>query len=64
MEEEDKLAARIRPLEALAAANPQLCRLRVALLASLGYFYLLFLVVFLLGIVALTLSTTSESTPR
>lgn len=55
MEEEDKLAARIRPLEALAAANPQLYRFRVALLALLGYAYLLVLVVFLLGIVALTL---------
>lgn len=55
MEEEDKLAARIRPLEAFAAANPQLYRFRVALLASLGYAYLLFLVLFLLGIVAFTL---------
>ena len=54
-QEEDKLAARIRPLEALAAANPQLYRVRVALLASLGYAYLLTLVVVLLGVVAWTL---------
>lgn len=55
MEQEDKLAARIRPLEAFAAANPQLYRLRVALLASLGYAYLLALVAVLLGIVGFTL---------
>ncbi|HXQ70129.1 MAG TPA: M48 family metalloprotease [Pyrinomonadaceae bacterium] len=55
MEEEDKLAARIRPLEALAAANPQLYRFRVALLALLGYAYLLGLVVLLLTLVAFTL---------
>ena len=55
MEEEDKLAARIRTLEAFAAANPQLYRLRVALVALLGYIYLLVLVVLLLGIVAFTL---------
>lgn len=55
MEEEDKLAARIRPLEAFAAANPQLYRFRVAMLALLGYAYLLGLVVLLLGIVAFTL---------
>lgn len=36
MEQEDKLAARIRPLEAFAAAKPKLYRFRVALLASLG----------------------------
>ena len=53
--EEDKLAARIRPLEAFAATNPQLYRFRVALLASLGYAYLLTLVVLLLGFVAWTL---------
>jgi Zn-dependent protease with chaperone function len=53
--EEDKLAARIRPLEAFAAAKPQLYRFRVALLALLGYAYLLFVVVFLLAIVAVTL---------
>ena len=55
MEEEDKLAARIRSLEAFAAANPQLYRFRVALLALLGYAYLLSLVVLLLGLVAFTL---------
>ena len=53
--EENNLAAQIRPLEALAAANPRLYRLRVALLASLGYVYLLALVAFLLGIVAFVL---------
>ncbi len=55
--EEDKLAARIRPLEAFAAANPKLYRFRVALLASLGYAYLLLLVVLLLGFVAWMLYT-------
>lgn len=53
--EEDKLAARIRPLEAFAAANPKLYRFRVALLALLGYAYLLIVVVVLLAIVAATL---------
>lgn len=52
---EDELAARIRPLEAFAAANPQLYSFRVALLALLGYAYLLGLVVLLLGVVAFTL---------
>lgn len=55
MEQEDKLAARIRPLEAFAAAKPKLYRFRVALLASLGYAYLLMLVVVLLGFVGATL---------
>jgi len=55
MEEEAELAARIRPLEAFAAANPQLYRFRVALVALLGYAYLLGIVVLLLGIVAFTL---------
>lgn len=55
MEEEDKLAARIRPLETFAAANPQLYRFRVALVALLGYAYLIALVVLLLGFVAFTL---------
>ena len=53
--EEDKLATRVRPLERFAAANPQLYRVRVALLASLGYAYLLFVVVFLLGLVFVTI---------
>lgn len=55
MEEEDKLAARIRSLEAFAATNPQLYRFRVALVALLGYAYLLGLVVLLLTLVAFTL---------
>ena len=55
MQEEDKLAARIRSLEAFAAANPQLYRFRVILVALLGYAYLLGLVVLLLGLVAFTL---------
>ena len=50
--EEDKLAARIRSLEAFAAANPQGYRFRVAMLASLGYAYLLVIVALLLGFVA------------
>lgn len=53
--EENNLAAQIRPLEAFAAANPALYRFRVALLASLGYVYLLVLVALLLGIVAAAL---------
>ena len=53
--EEDKLATRVRPLERFAAANPQLYRVRVALLASLGYAYLLFVLVFLLGLVFVTI---------
>lgn len=55
MEEEDKIAARIRPLEAFAAANPKLYRFRVVLIALLGYAYLLGLVVLLLTLVAVTL---------
>ena len=55
MEEEDKLAARIRPLEAFAATHPQRYRFRVALVALLGYGYLLGLVVLLLTLVAFTL---------
>lgn len=50
--EENKLAALIRPLESFAATNPKLYRFRVALLASLGYAYLLFVVTLLLAIVA------------
>ena len=53
--EEDKLASLIRPLESFAAARPGLYRLRVGLLAALGYVYLLFVVLLLLGIVAVTL---------
>ena len=53
--EEDKLAARIRPLELLAAAKPGSYRFRVAVLALLGYVYLLFVVTILLAIVGFTL---------
>lgn len=50
--EDNKLAARIRPLEEFAAANPERYRFRVALLALLGYVYLLFIVTLLLALVA------------
>src|ERR1051325_2693547 len=45
----------IKPLEALAAENPSQYRLRVALLAALGYLYLLVVVAVLLTIVVLVL---------
>lgn len=50
--EDNKLAARIRPLEEFAAANPERYRFRVALLALLGYVYLLVIVTLLLALVA------------
>src|SRR5687767_13612042 len=53
--EEAKLAALIRSLETFAAANPRLYRLRVGLLAALGYAYLLIIVSILLAVVAVTL---------
>ena len=53
--EEAKLAALIRPLETFAARNPALYRLRVALLAVLGYAYLLTVVLIMLGVVVGTL---------
>jgi Zn-dependent protease with chaperone function len=53
--EEDKLAALIRPLEDFAVRNPALYRFRVALLAALGYLYLLLIVSILLTIVGLVL---------
>jgi len=53
--EQSKYESLIRPLEALAAENPGQYRLRVALLAALGYFYLLVVVTLLLGIVVLVL---------
>lgn len=56
--EDNKVAARIRPLEAFAAANPGLYRFRVALLALLGYLYLLVIVALLLGLVAGTVLYT------
>src|ERR1044072_254013 len=41
----------IKPLESLAAENPKQYQLRVALLAALGYLYLIVVAAFLLGIV-------------
>jgi len=52
---EDKVASLVRPLEILAAEKPGLYRLRVGLLAALGYVYLLVIVLALLGIIAVTL---------
>ncbi|HEY3581847.1 MAG TPA: M48 family metallopeptidase [Pyrinomonadaceae bacterium] len=49
--EDEKLAARIRALEAFAANKPGLYRFRVALLALLGYAYLIFIVLALLATV-------------
>ena len=53
--EEAQFAALIRPLETFAARKPGLYRLQVALLAALGYAYLLVVVTILLGIVVATL---------
>src|SRR5215470_19502749 len=53
--EQSKYESLIRPLEARAAQNPGQYRLRVALLATLGYLYLLVVVTVLLGIVVLVL---------
>ena len=52
---EDKFASLIHSLESFAAARPGLYRLRVALLAALGYLYLLLVVSLLLVVVAATL---------
>jgi hypothetical protein len=52
---EDKFASLIHSLESFAAARPGLYRLRVALLAALGYVYLLLVVSLLLVVVAATL---------
>ena len=52
---ENKVASLVRPLESFAEANPGLYRLRVGLLAALGYVYLIVVVSVLLGIVAVTL---------
>ena len=52
---DDKLAVQIRRLEAFAAAKPGLYKFQVALLAALGYVYLLFVVLILLAIVVATL---------
>ena len=53
--EQSKYESLIKPLEALAAENPGQYRLRVALLAALGYLYLLVIVTMLLGIVVTVL---------
>ena len=53
--EEDKVASLVRPLEILAEEKPGLYRLRVGLLAALGYVYLFVIVLALLGIIAVTL---------
>jgi Zn-dependent protease with chaperone function len=49
--EENKLAALIRPLEDFAAKHPGAYKMRVALLATVGYAYLLLVVSVLLGII-------------
>jgi Zn-dependent protease with chaperone function len=54
--EENKLAALIPPLETFAETNPGTYRLRVGLLATLGYVYLLLVVSLLLAIVVLAVS--------
>ena len=51
--EQSKYESLIKPLEALAAENPGGYRLRVALVAALGYLYLLVIVTLLLSIVVL-----------
>jgi len=51
---EENFASHIRRLETFAAARPALYRLRVAVLATLGYCYLLAIVLILLVIVAVT----------
>ena len=53
--ENDKLAALIPSLETFAAEKPESYKMRVALLAALGYAYLLFVVLILLAIVAAVL---------
>ena len=53
--QEDKVASLVRPLEIFAAEKPGLYKLRVALLATLGYVYLFLVVSLLLGVVAVTL---------
>lgn len=50
--QEDKLATLIPSLETLAEKNPATYRLRVGLLAALGYVYLFVVVATLLGVVA------------
>src|SRR5918993_5707763 len=52
--EDAKYANLIRSLETFAAEKPGMYRLRVALIAALGYAYLLFILLLLLGVVAAT----------
>jgi Zn-dependent protease with chaperone function len=52
--EDNNLTGRIYTLESFAATKPGQYRFRVALLASLGYAYLLFIVALLLALVAAT----------
>lgn len=52
---ENKVETLIRPLEAFAEKDPGAYRLRVALLAVLGYAYLIFIVAVLLAVTAVTL---------
>lgn len=59
--EENKVASLSIQLESFAAARPGAYRLRVGLLAALGYAYLLIIVLILLAIVAVTLSSLSFS---
>jgi len=59
--EQSKYESLIRPLEARAAQNPGQYRLRVALLAALGYLYLLVVVTLLLGIVVVVLFYTGAN---
>lgn len=49
---EDKFASLISSLESFAAARPGVYRLRVGLLAALGYIYLLLVIMLLLSVVA------------
>ena len=53
--EENNYASLVRALEVFAEARPRLYRLRVGLLAVLGYVYLFVIVFVLLSIVAITL---------
>jgi Zn-dependent protease with chaperone function len=53
--EDDELATLIPSLEKFAAEQPESYKLRVALLAVLGYAYLFFIVLILLAIVGVTL---------
>ena len=57
--EDAKYANLINSLETFAAAKPDLYRLRVALLAAVGYAYLLFIVTVLVTIVVVTVSILS-----